>query len=161
MNIIIEKFKDNDISSVHLIWNEVIDEGQSFFWKEHFGVDKITNILKNQDAVYCAKDNEAIIGFYILHSNFPRRGDHISNVLYAIRRNYRGRGIGKMLGKHSLEVSKNCGYKAMQFNSVVSTNTASVRLWKSRDFIRVGQIERAFVRDNGESSDIYIYHKEL
>ncbi|MBC2581407.1 GNAT family N-acetyltransferase [Clostridium sp. DJ247] len=161
MNLTIKKFKDSDISEIHYIWNKIIDEGESFFWKEKFSVDEILNILKNQDAVYCAKDCEKIIGFYILHANFPGRGNHICNALYAIEKSYRGKGIGKILGEHSMKISKEHGYNAMQFNSVVSTNIASVALWESLGFTRVGQVKNAFIKDNNEIVDIYIYYKIL
>ena len=94
-----------------------------------------------------------------MHDNFSGRGNHISNALYAIKEEFRGKGIGKMLAKHSIKTSKECGYKAMQFNSVVSTNIASIRLWESLGLIRAGQIKNAFIKDNNEVADIYIYHK--
>jgi GNAT superfamily N-acetyltransferase len=39
-----------------------------------------------------------------------------------------GRGIGRALGEHCLEEARRQGYEAMQFNFVVSTNTAGVSL---------------------------------
>lgn len=159
MNVIIEKFNEEDINSIEYIWNEVIDEGESFFWTEHFSNSKVSEILVNQKAVYCVKYNGQVVGFYILHDNFPSRGNHIANALYAITKEFRGKGIGKMLGEHSIRTAKECGYKAMQFNSVVSTNIASVHLWESLRFNRVGQVKNAFTRNNNEIVDIYIYFK--
>lgn len=161
MNIIIREFKNEDINSIESIWNGVIDEGDSFFWKEHFSTDTISEILNNQKAIYCSVANGEVVGFYILHDNFPGRGNHIANALYAVKKEFRGQGIGKILGEHSIKTSKECGYKAMQFNSIVSTNIASVRLWETLGFNRVGQIEKAFVKENNEVADIYIYHKSF
>ncbi|MDP4146670.1 MAG: N-acetyltransferase [Bacillota bacterium] len=161
MNIVIRKFKSEDLNDIVSIWNEVIDEGESFFWKDYFSTDTISGILKNQKAVYCSVFDNEVVGFYILHDNFPGRGSHISNALYAIRKEYRGKGIGKMLGEHSLKISKECGYKAMQFNSVVSTNTASISLWEGLGFVRIGEIKHAFIKDDNEVADIYIYNKSL
>ncbi|MFT8316028.1 MAG: GNAT family N-acetyltransferase [Clostridium sp.] len=159
MNVIIEEFRKEDINSIEYIWNEVIDEGESFFWKEHFSNSKISEILFNQKAVYCAKYNGQVIGFYILHDNFPGRGNHIANALYAIKKGLRRKGIGKIIGEHSIRTAKECGYKAMQFNSVVSTNIAAVHLWESLGFNRVGQVDNAFIRNNNEAVDIYIYFR--
>lgn len=161
MDIIIQEYRDEDINSIVSIWNGVIDEGNSFFWRDHFTIEEIKNILDNQKAVYCAKDNSDVVGFYILHDNFPGRGNHISNALFAVKKQFRGKGIGKKLGEHSLKISKECGYRAMQFNSVVSTNTASVHLWEHLGFSRVGQINCAFMQDDMETVDIYIYYKSL
>lgn len=161
MDITIREFKNEDINSIEVIWNEVIDEGESFFWREHFSTDTISQILNNQKFIYCSVVNDKVVGFYILHDNFPGRGNHIANALYAIKKEFRGQGIGKILGEHSIKISKECGYKAMQFNSIVSTNIASVRLWETLGFKRVGQIENAFVKENSEVVDIYIYYKSL
>jgi L-amino acid N-acyltransferase YncA len=161
MNITIREFQSEDINSIVSIWNEVIDEGNSFFWRRHFSNDEMLHIISSQKAVYCSMFNEEVIGFYILHDNFPDRGNHISNALYAIRKKFRGNGIGKMLGEHSLRIAKECGYKAMQFNSIVSTNTVSIHLWESLGFSRVGHIYKAFTLDDMEAVDIYIYYKSL
>lgn len=160
MNIVIESFKDEDINSIVSIWNEVIDEGNSYFWTEHFSVEDVKDIFNKQRAVYCAKNNSDVVGFYILHDNYPGRGNHISNALYAVKKEFRSRGIGRMLAEHSLMISKRYGYKAIQFNSVVSTNDAAIRLWEKLGFSRVGQINNAFRKDESEV-DLYIYYKSL
>lgn len=161
MKIRIREYDINDTSAILSIWNEVIDEGESFFWKEHFSVEDVQRILKNQDKVYCAVDNDTTVGFYILHPNFPGRGNHIANALYGIKKDYRGMGIGRKLGEHSLIISKECGYRAIQFNSVVSTNLAAVHLWESLGFKRVGQIYNAFIKESGEVVEIYVYYRTL
>ncbi|PKM49010.1 MAG: hypothetical protein CVV02_17965 [Firmicutes bacterium HGW-Firmicutes-7] len=89
MNIAIRQFQREDLNSIVSIWNEVIDEGNSFFWRKHFSNDEILHIIDRQTAVYCAEYNQEVIGFYILHDNFLERGNHISNALYAIKKQYR------------------------------------------------------------------------
>jgi hypothetical protein len=43
-------------------------------------------ILNDQKAIYYSEFNREVIGFYILHDNFQGRGNHISNALYAIKK---------------------------------------------------------------------------
>lgn len=162
MDIHIRAFAEQDLDSVYLIWNQVIREGESFHWTEPFSRQKIEEIIKNQDAVYCAvNDSGDPVGFYILHKNASGRGSHIANALYAIRSDYRRRGIGRMLAEHSIEMSRQYGYRAIQFNSVVSTNTGSVRLWESLGFQRVGTLTGAFRTNRNEFVDVYLYMKTL
>ena len=59
---------------------------------------------------------------------------------------HRGKGIGKLLCAHSLEAAKAAGYRAMQFNLVVSTNTAAIRTWESFGFNRIGVVPEGFFR---------------
>ncbi|MCZ8513853.1 GNAT family N-acetyltransferase [Paenibacillus filicis] len=163
MGIEIRSYQENDASAIELIWNHVIDEGESFLWTEHFSKDKIMEIIKKQDEIYCAIDLESgeVVGFYILHKNYPGRGSHIANALYAVRFDYRKKGIGKMLGNHSIEKSRQCGYRGIQFNSIVSSNTASIRLWESLGFERVGTIKEAFKKSETQFVDLYVYFRRL
>lgn len=46
---------------------------------------------------------------------------------------------------HSLAHARQRGYRAMQFNFVVSTNERAVRLWQSLGFDIVGRLPRAFI----------------
>jgi ribosomal protein S18 acetylase RimI-like enzyme len=55
-----------------------------------------------------------------------------------------GRGIGRLMCEHSLEYARARGYRAMQFNFVVSTNERAVRLWESLGFTTVGRLPLAF-----------------
>ncbi|SFL57345.1 L-amino acid N-acyltransferase YncA [Paenibacillus sp. 1_12] len=163
MSVEIRSYQKEDTAAIELIWNHVIDEGDSFLWTEHFSRDKIIDIVTKQDQTYCAIECESgeVIGFYILHKNFPGRGSHIANALYAVRFDYRKKGIGKMLGSHSIEVSRQSGYRAIQFNSIVSTNTASIRLWESLGFERIGLVKEAFKKCDNQFVDLYVYSKRL
>jgi L-amino acid N-acyltransferase YncA len=161
MEILIRKFTDGDLDQVMDIWNDVIDEGKCFYWKEHFSKDYVSYIIDKQDAVFCAVHGDLTIGFYILHANSPGRGSHIANALYAVKKEYRGTGTGRKLAEHSMDFSRGKGYKAMQFNGVVSDNIPSIRLWESLGFERIGTVSDAFVKDNGDAVDVYLYYKRL
>jgi ribosomal protein S18 acetylase RimI-like enzyme len=56
----------------------------------------------------------------------------------------RRQGIGSRLCGHSLEMARRLGYRAMQFNLVVSTNTAGIRCWRKNGFRIVGTLPGAF-----------------
>ena len=55
-----------------------------------------------------------------------------------------GAGIGRLMCQHSLDRARARGYRAMQFNFVVSTNDRAVRLWESLGFQVVGRLPLAF-----------------
>jgi len=56
----------------------------------------------------------------------------------------RRQGIGSRLCQHSLQASRRQGFRAMQFNLVVSTNTAGIRCWQRNGFQVVGTLPGAF-----------------
>jgi ribosomal protein S18 acetylase RimI-like enzyme len=56
----------------------------------------------------------------------------------------RGRGVGRALGEHVVAWHREQGYRGIQFNAVVETNEAAVRLWRSLGFEVVGTVPGAF-----------------
>jgi L-amino acid N-acyltransferase YncA len=85
-----------------------------------------------------------ILGWYGLQPNRRGLGDHVANAGYMVASAARGRGLGRALAEHSLDRARALGFQAMQFNAVVATNTAAVRLWRALGFIIVGTVPDAF-----------------
>jgi ribosomal protein S18 acetylase RimI-like enzyme len=81
--------------------------------------------------------------------------------MYAVRSAYRHRGVGEALARHSLETAKAKKFKAIQFNAVVSTNVASLRLWEKLGFSKVGEVPSAFKSKADNYVSIFVLHKEL
>jgi GNAT superfamily N-acetyltransferase len=55
-----------------------------------------------------------------------------------------GRGLGRALGSYAVEWARAAGFHSMQFNAVVETNTAAVRLWQSLGFEILATVPEAF-----------------
>jgi ribosomal protein S18 acetylase RimI-like enzyme len=62
---------------------------------------------------------------------------------------------------HSLERSKERGFRAMQFNFVVSTNERAVKLWESLGFAIVGRLPGAFEHPKQGFVDALVMYKHL
>ena len=56
----------------------------------------------------------------------------------------RGHGVGRALASYVVEWHREQGYRGIQFNAVVETNTAAVALWESLGFVVVGTVPEAF-----------------
>lgn len=110
---------------------------------------------------YVAVEDGVICGTYILKPNQIDLGSHIANGSYMVHPAFQGRGIGKLLGEHSLEEAKNLGFKAMQFNIVVSTNTYAVKLWKSIGFEILCTIPKAFNHQTKGYVDAFVMYQSL
>ncbi len=110
---------------------------------------------------YVAVINDKIVGAYFLRSNHPDLGSHVSNAGFIVDKNTRGMGVGKSLVNHALDNARNLGYKAMQFNFVVSTNTVAVNLWKSAGFRIIGTVPNGYHHKQLGFVDSYIMFREL
>jgi GNAT superfamily N-acetyltransferase len=110
---------------------------------------------------YVAKENGLVLGSYYLKKNGAGPSSHISNCGYMVTPSARGKGVASQLCLHSLERAKENGFKAMQFNSVVSTNKAAIDLWKRHGFSIVGTIPQAYDHEEFGLVDTYLMYRFL
>ena len=94
--------------------------------------------------VYVAEDDGVVAGSYFLKANHDGGGAHVANCGYMTSPRARGGGIGSAMCAHSLEAARALGFRSMQFNFVISSNTAAVRLWERFGFAIVGRLPGAF-----------------
>ena len=113
-------------------------------------------------AAYVAIDQSGgVVGSYYIKPNQPTLGAHVANCGYMVCENARGRGVGTAMCRHSEVEAARLGYRAMQFNLVVSTNAASVNLWKKMGFRIIGTLPGAFHHAEHGYVDAYIMYKVL
>jgi ribosomal protein S18 acetylase RimI-like enzyme len=112
-------------------------------------------------AVFVALDEGAIVGTYFLRANHRGGGSHVANCGYVTDTSQTGRGIARAMCQHSLAEARRRGFRAMQFNFVVSTNERAVRLWHQLGFATVGRLPRAFVHPSRGEVDALVMYRNL
>jgi ribosomal protein S18 acetylase RimI-like enzyme len=100
--------------------------------------------LGGNNEVFVAEEGGTILGTYYLRPNQAGGGRHVCNGGYMTSVEARGRGVARAMCEHSLNHARTKGYRAMQFNFVVSTNERAVKLWQSLGFEIVGRLPAAF-----------------
>ena len=108
-----------------------------------------------------AEQDGKIIGSYILRKNRPGLGDHVANAGFMVDPSARGLGVGRAMGEHCLNEARRLGFRAMQFNFVVSTNESAVHLWKELGFEIVGTLPGAFRHATKGYVDAYVMFRLL
>jgi len=104
---------------------------------------------------------QPILGSYILRPNQSGGGSHVANAGFMVSATARGQGIGRAMALHCLHESRRLGFRAMQFNYVISTNTAAIRLWQDLGFEIVGTLPEAFHHPEKGYVDVYVMHRSL
>ena len=102
-----------------------------------------------------------LLGTYYLRPNFDGPGSHVCNCGYVVAGNARGRGVASRMCEHSQAHAASRGYRAMQYNLVVSTNEGAVRLWKRMGFEVIGTVPGAFRHPRLGFVDAYVMYKSL
>lgn len=113
-------------------------------------------------ATYVARDAaSAVVGSYYVKPNQPGLGSHVCNCGYAVAESARGRGVASAMCEHSQREAARLGFRAMQFNLVVSTNESAVRLWRKLGFETVGTLPGAFRHPRLGFIDAFVMYKHL
>jgi GNAT superfamily N-acetyltransferase len=95
-------------------------------------------------ATVVLEDGGELLGSARMGPNRPGHGDHIGTASFMVAPEARGRGVGRALGEYVVQWHRDQGFRGIQFNAVVETNTAAVRLWRSLGFEIVGTVPGAF-----------------
>lgn len=111
--------------------------------------------------VFVAEENGEILGTYYLRANQKGGGAHVANCGYMTAPWAGGRGVARAMCQHSLERAKGRGFRAMQFNFVVSSNERAVRLWQSLGFETVGRLPEAFLHPTMGAVDALVMYRHL
>jgi ribosomal protein S18 acetylase RimI-like enzyme len=113
-------------------------------------------------ATYVAcSDDGSIAGTYFLKANQQGLGSHVSNCGYVVAPRARGQGVASAMCVHSQQEALAQGFRAMQFNLVVSTNETAVRLWQKLGFEIVGTLPGAFRHSRLGYVDAFVMYKKL
>ncbi|MDP9108182.1 MAG: GNAT family N-acetyltransferase [Pseudomonadota bacterium] len=110
--------------------------------------------------VACAADG-TILGTYVIKPNQPGLGDHVCNCGYVVAPAAQGQGVASALCAHSQQLARTMGFRAMQFNLVVATNTRAVQLWQRLGFSVVGTLPQAFRHQRLGYVDALVMYKLL
>jgi ribosomal protein S18 acetylase RimI-like enzyme len=111
--------------------------------------------------VFVAENEGTILGTYYLRANNRGGGAHVANCGYIVAPNASGRGIARAMCEHSLDHARKRGFRAMQFNFVISSNARAVRLWQSGGFKIVGTLPAAFEHPTRGFVDAYVMVRAL
>jgi L-amino acid N-acyltransferase YncA len=160
---IVRAYEDRDILSMISIWNEIVAEGMAFPQEDMLDEESGRAFFAKQTHCGVAVDTDTgeVFGLYILHPNNVGRCGHIANASYAVSFAKRGRGGGEALVLDSLKRAAAAGFLLMQFNAVVKTNDAALKLYERLGFIRLGTIPGGFRLKGGHFEDIVLYYRKL
>ncbi len=113
-------------------------------------------------ATFVAVDeNNDLVGTYYIKPNQPALGSHVCNCGYIVSEEARGKGVASELCRHSQREAMDRGFRAMQYNLVVATNTGAIRLWEKHGFKVIGTLPQAFRHPRLGYVDALVMYKQL
>lgn len=163
MPISIRKFEERDWSTIWPLLRATFEAGETYVFagdSSEADVHRAWVELPAATNVAVAEDAR-IVGTYYLKANQPGRGAHVCNCGYVVDPVAQGKGIAAAMCEHSQQLALELGFRAMQFNLVVSTNVRAVRLWQRLGFTVVGTLPDAYDHRRFGYVDALIMYKTL
>ncbi|MEU9124208.1 GNAT family N-acetyltransferase [Streptomyces sp. NPDC048506] len=111
--------------------------------------------------VVAVDDTGAVLGTAKMNPNHMGGAAHIAGASFMVDPQYRGRGVGRALGEYVLDWARAEGYRAMQFNAVVETNTGAVALWESLGFAVMTTLPEGFHHPTKGYVGLHIMYRKL
>ena len=142
----IRPFEPGDWPAVCTLLEPVFRAGETFPHDPGISADDARLSWVDQSRVVMVATDAAgdLVGSYYLRPNSLCLGAHVANAGYVVAEQVRRQGIGSHLCQHSLQTARQLGFRAVQFNLVVSTNIAGLRCWQRNGFQVVGTLPGAF-----------------
>jgi len=158
----VRKATESDLNAIWEIFREVIASGDTYpLDRDISREDGLTYWFQCRARVFVAESDGKVIGSYTLHANQAGGGTHVANAGFIVAKEGRGQGIGRALGEHCLNEARRLGFRAMQFNFVVSSNESAVRLWQNLGMKIVGTLPGAFRHPTRGDVDVYVMFQNL
>ena len=161
--ISIRAFEETDWTATWQIIEPVFRLGETYAFPPNITEEETyDHWIEVPSATFVAVDeNDNVIGTYYIKKNQPGLGSHICNCGYIVAEDARGKGIASAMCEHSQREAVSRGFRAMQYNLVVSSNEIAVRLWKKHGFEVIGTVPEAFHHHRLGYVDAYVMYKRL
>jgi ribosomal protein S18 acetylase RimI-like enzyme len=158
----IRRAETSDHAAILAIIVPTIREGGTYALDAEMSeADALAYWLAPEKEAFVAEEDGVVLGTYYLRANQAGGGRHVCNCGYMTSAAAVGRGIARRMCEHSLEHARSRGYRAMQFNFVVSNNERAVRLWQSQGFEIVGRLPLAFRHPTAGYVDALVMYQQL
>jgi ribosomal protein S18 acetylase RimI-like enzyme len=164
VSLSVREFRDADWPEVWEVLRATFAAGDTYAFAPDSSESEIRKVwIDAPAATFVAREGTsgALLGTYFIKPNQPGLGDHVCNCGYVVAPEAAGRGVATALCEHSQTWARAHGYRAMQFNFVVSTNERAVRLWERLGFAIVGRLPGAFRHRTAGFVDALVMYKTL
>lgn len=162
--MLIREATTGDWPAVWPFFREIVAEGETFTYPLDLGEADARDwwLLKSPNrTVVAAADDGTILGTAKMNANHMGNGSHIASASYMVAPRYSGRGVGRALCEYTIDWARTAGFRAMQFNAVVETNTGAVGLYRSLGFEVLGTLPEGFDHPKQGFVGLHIMHRPL
>lgn len=154
--------RPDDWPGIWVVFQAVVATGDTYPYPPGTSEEEARAIwMAPTHTVLVASFGGEIVGTAYFRPNMAGLGDHVANAGWMIHPDRQGQGIGRRFAEFVLSQARDAGFRAMQFNAVVATNTGAIGLWETLGFEVVGTVPDAFRHPDHGLTPVHIMYREL
>ncbi len=159
----IRNYQAHDWAQLWPILSAVFHAGETYAFSPDISEEAAFKVWVTdpQETFVATNQDDKLLGTYFIKPNQPALGSHVCNCGYIVSEEAQGKGIASRLCEHSQERAIQLGFRAMQYNLVVSSNVGAIHLWKKLGFQTVGILPKAFNSKRLGYIDALVMYKQL
>ncbi len=151
-----------DCDAIWDIFHAIVAAGDTYAFDPEMSREDALAYWFRADTHTCvAEKGGSVVGTYILRPNQLGSGSHVANAAFMVAPDAQGSGVGRRMAEHCVSEARRMGFRAMQFNFVISTNTSAIHLWEQLGFKVVGTLPGAFRHPEKGYVDVYVMYRSL
>jgi L-amino acid N-acyltransferase YncA len=144
--VIIRQANESDWADIYPFFRLIVSEGTTYAFPEGLSLEDARPwwMEHSPGTTVVAVEDSSIVGSAKMGPNRPGRGSHVATASFMVDPTHQGSGVGLALGHYVIDWARAAGYRSIQFNAVVATNHAAVRLWERLGFSILATVPKAF-----------------
>jgi L-amino acid N-acyltransferase YncA len=152
---------DADWEQVWPFFRDTVAAGETYAYPDDLTSEEARGLWMGDEHVVVLEEDGRVLGSAKMGPNRPARGAHVGTASFMVAAEARGRGVGRRLGEYAVGWLRDAGYRGIQFNAVVETNTAAVRLWEALGFEVIGTVPGAFHSKEHGYVGLHVMYRSL
>ena len=159
--VLIRPARRDDDDAIWAILEPVLRAGETWALPRDMSREQALAFWHDGKDVLVAELDGRVVGSYFIRANQMGGGSHVANGGYMTASDAQGRGVARAMAADSLARARARGFRAMQFNFVVSTNARAVRTWQAAGFDIAARLPGAFQHPTLGFVDVYVMYQTL
>jgi len=163
--MLIRDATDDDWPAIWPFFHQIVLAGETYCWPADLPSDRARREWMDGERttalVAVDEASGTVLGTASIHPNREGNGSHVAGGSFMVDPAASGRGVGRALGEAALARARAEGYRVMQFNAVVESNTGAIALWRSLGFEIVGTVPGAFHHPRNGYVGLHIMYQRL
>jgi ribosomal protein S18 acetylase RimI-like enzyme len=159
----IRPIQDSDWEQIYPFFSAIIAAGETYAYEENLSSEAARAfwVATPPGQTVVAVDGDTVLGTASMGPNRDGRGAHIATASFMVDAAQQGRGVGRALGEYVVAWARDAGFRGIQFNAVVETNRAAVRLWQSLGFEILATVPEAYKHRRHGYVGLHVMYRPL